>query len=73
MISVPHALELRLAGVRWRPSSGDSFVITREGFEGDIFVVSDMTIESHEFETGDRKSTRLNSSHVLRSRMPSSA
>jgi hypothetical protein len=52
MISVTLALELRLAGVRWRPSSGDSFVITREGFEGDIFVVSDMTIESHEFETG---------------------
>ena len=52
MISVPRALELRLAGVRWQPSSGDSFVITREGFEGDIFVVSDMTIESHEFETG---------------------
>ena len=52
MLSVPLALELRSAGVRWRPSSGDSFVITREGFEGDVFVVSDMTIESHEFETG---------------------
>ncbi len=52
MISVPLALELREAGVRWRPSSGDSFVIPREGFESDVFVVSDMTIESHEFETG---------------------
>jgi len=52
MISASLALELRLAGVRWRPSSGDSFVITREGFESDVFVVSDMTIESHEFETG---------------------
>lgn len=27
-------------------------MITREGFESDVFVVSDMTIESHEFETG---------------------
>jgi hypothetical protein len=52
MISVSLALELRSAGVRWHPSSGDSFVITREGFESDVFVVSDMTIESHEFETG---------------------
>ena len=52
MLSVPIARQLRAAGLRWRPSSGDSFVITREGFEGDVFVVSDMTIESHEFETG---------------------
>lgn len=52
MLSVPLALELRSAGVHWLPSSGDSFVITREGFEGDVFVVSDMAIESHAFETG---------------------
>lgn len=52
MISVSLALDLRSAGVGWRPASGDSFVITREGFESDVFVVSDMTIESHEFETG---------------------
>lgn len=52
MISATLAIELRNAGVRWRPVSGDSFVITREGFDGDVFVVSDMTIEPHEFETG---------------------
>ncbi|MES2094023.1 MAG: hypothetical protein V4531_09455 [Actinomycetota bacterium] len=52
MLSVPLARQLRDAGMRWRPSSGDSFVITREGFESEVFVVSDMTIESHEFETG---------------------
>jgi len=52
MISVSLALELRQAGLHWRPASGDSFVITREGFESDVFVVSDMTIESHEFENG---------------------
>jgi hypothetical protein len=52
MISVAYARELRRAGVHWNPSSGDAFVITREGFESDVFVVSDMTIESHEFETG---------------------
>ena len=30
-------------------------------------------IEAHRFEVRDRKSTRLNSSHVSESRMPSSA
>ncbi|HEY0260491.1 MAG TPA: hypothetical protein VGC18_11650 [Lacisediminihabitans sp.] len=52
MISRSIALELQQSGVRWSPASGDAFVINREGFEGDVFVVSDMTIESHEFETG---------------------
>ncbi|WP_354567292.1 hypothetical protein [Glaciihabitans sp. UYNi722] len=52
MLSRDLALALQDAGVTWRPVSGDAFVINREGFEGDVFVVSDMTIESHEFETG---------------------
>ncbi|HEY8913073.1 hypothetical protein [Lacisediminihabitans sp.] len=52
MVSRTLANDLRLAGVRWRPASGDTFVIAREGFESDVFVVSDMTIESHEFESG---------------------
>jgi hypothetical protein len=52
MVSRSLANDLRHAGVRWRPASGDAFVIPREGFEGDVFVVSDMTIESHEFESG---------------------
>ncbi|MCU1523108.1 MAG: hypothetical protein JWO18_2 [Microbacteriaceae bacterium] len=52
MLSRDLALALQDAGVRWHPVSGDAFVINREGFEGDVFVVSDMTIESHEFETG---------------------
>jgi hypothetical protein len=40
------------AGLRWRPVSGDAFRIVRSGFENDVFTVSDMTIESHEFDTG---------------------
>jgi glycerol transport system substrate-binding protein len=38
----------------------------------EISVVSE-TITTHEYESKDRKSTRLNSSHRLTSRMPSSA
>ena len=36
-------------------------------------VMSDRTTDSTTFGLTDRKSTRLNSSHVKRSRMPSSA
>ncbi|PPF76626.1 hypothetical protein C5B96_16395 [Subtercola sp. Z020] len=52
MITPQLARALRLAGLRWRPTSGDLFVIDRAGFEGDVFTVSDMTIEAHEYDTG---------------------
>ena len=37
------------------------------------YIYTDLKIEIIEFENGDRKSTRLNSSHPRLSRMPSSA
>ena len=47
-------------------------VVWRAGFEGMLVAIcSTATIVL--FPAADRKSTRLNSSHVLRSRMPSSA
>lgn len=52
MISPQLARALRVAGLRWRPTAGDRFVIERSGFEGDVFTVSDMTIEAQEFSTG---------------------
>ena len=52
MISIELARTLQKAGLRWHPSSGDSFRIERPDFEGDVFTVSDMTIETHEFDTG---------------------
>lgn len=52
MISIVSARALADAGLRWRPRSGDAFRIDRTGFEGDVFTVSDMTIEPHEFDTG---------------------
>ena len=52
MISVESARALREAGLRWRPASGDAFRIERPDFEGDVFTVSDMAIEPHEFDTG---------------------
>ncbi|MCR1982582.1 hypothetical protein NSA53_10080 [Cellulosimicrobium cellulans] len=52
MISWELALALRDAGVRWSPSSGDRFRLLTTGADGDVFTVSDMTIEPHEFDTG---------------------
>ena len=56
MIDVDLARRLRDAGLRWRPSPGDRFVVERlvdsdEGV-GDVFTLSDMTIEAHEHPTG---------------------
>ncbi|MFE4464811.1 pilus assembly protein CpaE [Oerskovia sp. NPDC056781] len=52
MISWDLALALREAGVRWHPESGDRFRLLGTGPTGDLFTVSDMTIEPHEFDTG---------------------
>lgn len=52
MISIDGARALAEAGLCWRPASGDAFRIERSGFESDVFTVSDMTIEPHEFDTG---------------------
>lgn len=52
MITVDDARRLRIAGLRWHPASGDAFTIMRPELEGEVFTVSDMTIEAHEFDTG---------------------
>ena len=52
MIADEMARELRAAGLRWTPRSGDTFAIDRAELSGERFTVSDMTIEPHEFDTG---------------------
>ncbi|WP_437583458.1 pilus assembly protein CpaE [Paramicrobacterium sp. CJ85] len=52
MISTPLAQQLREAGLRWTPVSGDAFQVANTEFEGDVFTVSDMTIEAHTYDTG---------------------
>jgi hypothetical protein len=53
VIASPLARRLRDAGLKWHPAPGDSFQIDGPEFAGDeIFTVSDMTIEPHEFDTG---------------------
>jgi hypothetical protein len=57
VISTALARELRASGLVWTPVSGDSFQIAldealSDDFEGDVFTVSDMTIEAHRYPTG---------------------
>jgi hypothetical protein len=46
------ALRLRQAGLRWRPAPGDRFFLPHRDMDNDVFVLSDMTVEVHEFPTG---------------------
>ena len=46
MISRELAVALREAGVRWSPTAGDRFSLLDPAFEGDIFTLSDMTVEA---------------------------
>jgi hypothetical protein len=52
MISTALAAALRDAGLTWAPVSGDAFQLAGPDFEGDVFTVSDMTIEAHVYPTG---------------------
>lgn len=52
MISLPLAASLQSAGLRWKPVPGDKFIVPNREMDDDVFVVSDMTVEVHEFESG---------------------
>jgi hypothetical protein len=49
MISVELARALRDHGVRWNPKPGDRFVVADRDMDDDVFTLSDMTIEVHDF------------------------
>jgi hypothetical protein len=52
VISVDLARSLADAGLRWRPAPGDRFVIPQPELTGQVFTLSEMTIEAHPFPTG---------------------
>jgi hypothetical protein len=52
MITIERAERLRAAGLRWTPRSGDRFVIDRPALAGEVFTISEMTIEAHDYPTG---------------------
>ncbi|MFC6286280.1 pilus assembly protein CpaE [Nocardioides sp. GCM10027113] len=54
MLTREMAQALRDAGLVWTPASGDRFVVPDRDLDDDVFVVSEMVIESVEIPSGDR-------------------
>ena len=52
MLPIELARALRDAGLPWRPARGDSFVMPDRDMDAEVFVLSDMTIEVHQFPGG---------------------
>jgi len=52
VISLALARQLRDAGLKWSPASGDRFVVADRDMDSDVFVLSDMTIEVHDLPHG---------------------
>lgn len=53
MIPVDLAEKLAAAGLHWEPARGDHFVLPHRDMDNDVFVLSDMTIEVHQFPAGE--------------------
>jgi hypothetical protein len=52
VLPIDLAQRLRAAGLRWSPASADRFVLANRGMDDEVFVLSDMTVEVHEFPQG---------------------
>lgn len=52
MITTELAARLRTVGVGWSPAAGDRFAIPGRDLDDQLFVISDMVIESHEVPGG---------------------
>lgn len=53
MISVDLAEKLAAAGLVWEPARGDHFVLPHRDMDEQVFVLSDMTVEVHQFPAGE--------------------
>jgi len=52
MIATELARALRDSGLAWHPKAGDAFRIDRVEADDEVYILSDMTVEAHEFSTG---------------------
>lgn len=53
MIGVDLAEKLAAAGLHWQPARGDHFVLPHRNMDDEVFVLSDMTVEVHQFPAGE--------------------
>ena len=51
-VSIELARALRDSALVWHPAVGDAFCIDRLEVDADVFILSDMTVEAHEFASG---------------------
>ncbi|GIG25289.1 hypothetical protein Cde04nite_15330 [Cellulomonas denverensis] len=52
MLSLDRAEVLQAAGLRWTPRAGDRFALRQPAMAGEVFTISEMTIEPHHYPTG---------------------
>lgn len=52
MLTLDLARRLRATGVEWNPAPGDRFLVPDRDLDTEIFVISDMVIESCEVPSG---------------------
>jgi len=52
VISVELARRLRDGGLKWTPAPGDRFVVADRDMDDDVFTLSEMTVEVHQFPNG---------------------
>jgi hypothetical protein len=52
VISTGLARRLRDGGLRWDPAPGDRFVVADRDMDDEVFTISDMTVEVHDFPSG---------------------
>jgi hypothetical protein len=52
VLSVPLAIRLRDAGLRWKPAPGDRFAIPDRDLDDEVFVLSNMVIAVYELPDG---------------------
>jgi hypothetical protein len=52
VISTELARALRDSGLTWVPRAGDAFRIDRVEADEEVYILSDMTVEAHEYSTG---------------------
>ena len=52
MISLELARRLKAAGLAWEPEPGDRFVLPGRDMDDEVFVVSNMLVDVHDFPSG---------------------
>jgi hypothetical protein len=52
VITYELAAQLQEAGLVWTPASGDRFAVPDRDLDDQVFVISEMTIEPHQLESG---------------------